>query len=367
MINRLQKNIRHITNLFVLCLLSFILVCSCKIETSSPTVITGIKITSLPEKTVYYVGERIDYTGLNVTATYSDGSEKEIMDYTISLEAGTTLTKEGKHAVEIKYNGFSQTFSIEVLPVITGIKILSLPKKTIYYVNEKIDFDGLKVSAIYSDGKENEIVDYKLSLTTGTVLTKEKTYSIEVQYEGFSQTFYIEVLPVITEIKISSLPEKTVYYVSESIDYTGLQVISVYSDGHEEEITDYTLSLEEGTVLAKEQTLTVNIQFNGFSTAFDIEIRPNQVSVVQVTLPEHFDVENLLSYNEANKTFIAKTGFASYTWWLDSEKLSNQTSSYTLNIANLSSGYHSLMIVVKSSDYERYSATATINIMREER
>ncbi|MCR5764995.1 MAG: bacterial Ig-like domain-containing protein [Treponema sp.] len=288
MINRLQKNIRHITNLFVLCLLSFILVCSCKIETSSPPVITGIKITSLPEKTVYYVGERIDYTGLKVTATYSDGSEKEIMDYTISLEAGTTLTKEGKHTVEIKYNGFSQTFSIEVLPVIT-------------------------------------------------------------------------------EIKISSLPEKTVYYVSESIDYTGLQVISVYSDGHEEEITDYTLSLEEGTVLAKEQTLTVNIQFNGFSTAFDIEIRPNQVSVVQVTLPEHSDVEGLLSYDETKKTFTAKNGFASYTWWLDSEKLSNQTSSYTLNIANLSSGYHSLMIVVKTSDYERYSATATINIMREER
>lgn len=288
MINRLQKNIRHITNLFVLCLLSFILVCSCKIETSSPPVITGIKITSLPEKKVYYVGERIDYTGLNVTATYSDGSEKEIMDYTISLEAGTTLTKE-------------------------------------------------------------------------------KTYSIEVQYEGFSQTFSIEVLPVITEIKISSLPEKTVYYVSESIDYTGLQVISVYSDGHEEEITDYTLSLEEGTVLAKEQTLTVNIQFNGFSTSFDIEICPNQVSVIQVTLPEHSDVEGLLSYDETKKTFTAKNGFTSYTWWLDSEKLSNQTSSYTLNIANLSSGYHSLMIVVKTSDDERYSAAATINIMREER
>ena len=174
-------------------------------------------------------------------------------------------------------------------------------------------------------------------------------------------------LPSITGIKISSLPEKTVYYVSESVDYTGLKVIAAYSDEHEEEITDYTISLEDGTVLTREQTYTVEILYNNFSTAFDIEILPNQVSVIQVTLPEHFDVENLLSYNEANKTFIAKTGFASYTWWLDSEKLPNQTASYTLNTSNLSSGYHSLMIIVKTSDDERYSATATINIMREER
>ncbi len=125
--------------------------------------------------------------------------------------------------------------------------------------------------------------------------------------------------------------------------------------------------MEDGTVLTKEQTYTVEILYNNFSTTFDIEIMPNQVSVIQVTLPEHFDVENLLSYNEANKTFIAKTGFASYTWWLDSEKLPNQTASYTLNTSNLSSGYHSLMIIVKTSDDERYSATATINILREER
>jgi hypothetical protein len=139
-------------------------VCSCKIETSSPPVITGIKITSLPEKTVYYVGERIDYTGLNVTATYSDGSEKEITDYTLSLEKGTLLTKSQTCIIEVSYNGFSQTFSIEVLPVITEIKISSLPEKTVYYVSESIDYTGLQVISVYSDGHEEEIHLVPISL-----------------------------------------------------------------------------------------------------------------------------------------------------------------------------------------------------------
>lgn len=252
-------------------------------------------------------------------------------------------------------------------PYVTDIKISSLPTKTVYHIGESVDYTGLKVSAIYSDGSEKEIIDYTLSLENGSLLSKEQTCTIVVQYKDFTQTFSIEVLPVMTGIKITSLPEKTVYHVSESVDYTGLKISATYSDSHEEEVTDYTLSLNNGSILTKAQTNTVLIQYKDFSTTFDIEILPNQVSVIHVTLPEHFDVENLLIYEENKQTFITKTGFTEYTWWLDSEKLSNKTAIYSLNTSSLSSGYHFLMILVKTSDGERFSATATINILREER
>ena len=260
-----------------------------------------------------------------------------------------------------------ETISPDNPPYVKEIKISSLPTKTVYYIGDAVDYTGLKVSATYSDGSEKEITNYTLSLENGTILSKEQTYTIVVQYKDFSQTFSIEVLPVMTGIKITSLPEKTVYHVSESVDYTGLKIAATYSDTHEEEITDYTLSLNNGSNLTRAQTYTVIIQYNGFSTSFDIEILPNKVSVIQVTLPEHFDVENLLSYEEDNHKFIAKAGFTEYIWWLDSEKLSNKTAIYSLNTSNLSSGYHFLMILVKTSDGERFSATATINILREER
>ena len=47
-------------------------------------IVTGIKITSLPEKTEYITGERISHSGLMVAAVYSDGSIKSISGYEIS-------------------------------------------------------------------------------------------------------------------------------------------------------------------------------------------------------------------------------------------------------------------------------------------
>ena len=330
-------------------------------------VMTGIKIASLPAKTVYYDGESFNYDGLKISLTYSDKTEKEITDYTVSLPNGTILSSKQNYTIEVLYKNFSKAFNIEVLPVMTGIKVLSLPLKTTYYVGECINYDGLKILATYSDGSEKQLTNYTLSFANGTTLSKEQTYTIEVQYNEFSQNFNIEVLPVMTGIKITSLPEKTVYHVSESVDYTGLKIAATYSDSHEEEITGYTLSLNNGSILTRAQTYTVKIQYNGFSASFNIEILPNLVNVIQVTLPEHFDVENLLSYEEDNHNFIAKAGFTEYIWWLDSEKLSNKTAIYSLNTSSLFSGYHSLMILVKTADGERFSATATINILREER
>ncbi|MBP5601706.1 MAG: bacterial Ig-like domain-containing protein [Treponema sp.] len=255
--------------------------------------------------------------------------------------------------------------SPEKKTVIIGIKIASLPEKTVYHVGESVDYTGLKVIALYSDEHEKEITDYVITLEEGTVFENIQEYTIEVQYKKFSQTFSISILPVITGIKIAFLPEKTVYHVGESVNYRGLKVSTLYSDEHEEEIEDYTISLEDGTILENAKTYIIEVLYKDFSTTFEIEVLPNQVSVIQVTLPEHFDIENLLLYEDTNKTFTAKTGFESYTWWLDSEKLLNQTATYTLNTSNLSFGYHSIMIVVKNSAGEQYSATAVINILRE--
>ena len=39
---------------------------------------TGIEITSPPTKTTYNAGEKIDLTGIVVTATFSDGSTQDV-------------------------------------------------------------------------------------------------------------------------------------------------------------------------------------------------------------------------------------------------------------------------------------------------
>ena len=96
LLNRKIKCSKFLRLVLLLCFLFTLMISSCKetISPDNPPYVTDIKISSLPTKTVYYISDAVDYTGLKVSAAYSDGSEKEITDYTLSLENGSILSKE---------------------------------------------------------------------------------------------------------------------------------------------------------------------------------------------------------------------------------------------------------------------------------
>ncbi|MSS10931.1 hypothetical protein FYJ38_20125 [Clostridium sp. WB02_MRS01] len=73
-----------------------------------------IEITSLPDKTNYYVGELADFTGMVVTAYFVDGSS-EVLDrqqYTIS---GFDSKKVGRITLSVAYKKNEAEFSVEVI------------------------------------------------------------------------------------------------------------------------------------------------------------------------------------------------------------------------------------------------------------
>ena len=53
----------------------------------------------------------------------------------------------------------------------------------------------------------------------------------------------------IEQIKITQEPYKTKYFRGEKLDLSGLTIVAVYKDGHEETITDYTVFPSEGETL----------------------------------------------------------------------------------------------------------------------
>jgi hypothetical protein len=76
------------------------------------TTITRIKITTLPTKTVYTLGETIDTSGLVVTATYDDGTTGTITSYT--LDRTTANTTGTRVRVNVTADGNSASFYIQV-------------------------------------------------------------------------------------------------------------------------------------------------------------------------------------------------------------------------------------------------------------
>ena len=88
-----------------------------------------ISVTKMPTKTEYYVGDTLDTTGLEITAKYTDNTEKVITsDLTIT---GFDSSVAGKNTITVAYDGKTATFNVEVV------------KPRITIANNSLSFDSI--------------------------------------------------------------------------------------------------------------------------------------------------------------------------------------------------------------------------------
>ncbi len=95
---------------------------------------------------------------------------------------------------------------------LTGIEVAEGPDKDVYYIGEDFTADGLKINAVFNDGSKQELAQDAYALS-GFDSETEGGKTVTVSYRGFTDDFTVQVQkkPVITEIKITQQPYKTVY------------------------------------------------------------------------------------------------------------------------------------------------------------
>lgn len=107
----------------------------------------SIEITKAPTKTTYKVGEKFDKTGMTVIAKYSDGTSKEITNYTV--ENGDKLEK-GQASVKISYKEGTITKTAEQ-KITVNEEAVSTPKDDDTGTEEEMpDTGGTSVVGIIS-------------------------------------------------------------------------------------------------------------------------------------------------------------------------------------------------------------------------
>ena len=87
--------------------------------------------------------------------------------------------------------------------------------------------------------------------------------------------------------------------------------------------------------------------------------------VIEVSAPQYTDGNLELSYKGDSDayTFTATEGFESYTWFIDDVLVSAATeSTYWIEAADVSTGNHSIMVVVTDSEGSRYSASVAFKV-----
>lgn len=271
--------------------------------------LTGITVTGQPSKTEYEVGDKFDPSGIEVTATYSDGDTKvlgaDAEGLTFSPEE---FTEAGPQTVTVLYTvgNVTQTASVNVTvsekaeapAVLTGIEITTQPSKTEYEVGDAFDPEGMVVTASYDKEDPKEVALNKLTFTP-EVFSEAGDQTVTVSYTENGVTKEAELQVTVTEktvepevtldsIKVTP-PQTLEYKVGQDLDLTGMTVTAVYSDGSEKDVTaDAVLS---GFNKDEEGVQTIQVSY----TESDVTVTATfkvTVASAETEEPENPDAEN---------------------------------------------------------------------------
>ena len=164
--------------------------------------LVSIAVSVPPTKVIYKAGEYFDPSGMVVTATFDNGTTKNVSGYTYSP---TRTLQQDDSVITISYTkkGITKTTTQNITVVyLTSIAITNPPTYTSYYDDEIFNTAGMEVTAYYSDSTSAVITTYSVSpsgaLPYGTTsvtisyseggITKTTTQNVSVSIRTYDYT-----------------------------------------------------------------------------------------------------------------------------------------------------------------------------------
>ena len=236
--------------------------------------IQSISIESLPVKTDYLVGDELDVAGLRILVRY-EGGRNEIIDEGFTISPAV-FTSAGTHSVTVGYEGFRCGFNVMVKTreeSVTGIGVLTLPRKTEYAPGEDLQTAGLSIRCYTEDGGHFD-VSSGLDCSP-TWFDKEGEQTVTVTYAEKTCTFTVRVKEdkVVTGISVLTMPSTRSYTVGDRLDITGL-TIQVNSNKGSEILTEGFTVMPK--VLATPGTQEISVLYGQFRTRFNVTVKARE-------------------------------------------------------------------------------------------
>ena len=269
---------KKIIGLIVL-LLSLVALVGC-INEDDPTIPTEktlvtISVKATPTQVIYELGSTaLNLAGIQVEAVYSDGSTAILAsaDYTVS---GFNGSASGAQTITVTASGKTATFSVVVSDpdapaTLVALSVTSTPFKTMYAIGSTLSLDGLKVTALYSDGSTRLLESNEITVTgfSSTVAGKKV---VNVAFGGKNATFDATITPDITE-------NSTVINLNTAINYQGRGITfqeanpyvslngKTYTSGMIMPVWEEIGERLNVNFVDVKQTATTNDQFQAFAT-----------------------------------------------------------------------------------------------------
>ncbi|WP_205439657.1 bacterial Ig-like domain-containing protein [Peribacillus alkalitolerans] len=313
-------------------------------------------------KTKYFLGEGLDLTGLKVTGVYPDGSQ-ELLTEDEYIVTGFKSSQEGTNTISINYNGLTQLINLTIKSVsVTNLEIKYYPAKTDYYVGDHFDPEGIVIVGEFENGLKEELTSDKYELTISgesiTTLDAPGTVPITVTStktpETFT-TFHVEVKDEeVTDLKITQLPQKTLYFINDELDIDGMVVYATYSDGNEVRLLrdEYSVTELDSTLPGKKDIL---ITYKGQTDVLEVTVKEKELSGISIT---HYPKT---TYQIGDKIDMANLEISKVYDNQDKEKLTDdQYSLDTTNFNHTVPGIYDVKVVPIDSRIEPITLKVTV-------
>lgn len=167
--------------------------------------LVSIAVTTPPTKTTYHVNEAFDKTGMQITATFSDGF---IKDVTNECDISPTqFTSYGQQQVTITYEDQTTTTTVTVFGL-QSITVTKGPTTTEYTTGETFDTAGIVLTATYTDGSNTkDVTGIKTNITASSeaFTTPGESIPVTITYTNdYGQTASTTVSVKVTPVGIES-------------------------------------------------------------------------------------------------------------------------------------------------------------------
>ena len=172
--------------------------------------LSSVAVSGTPTKTTYEAGDAFDPAGLEVTGTYSDGSDAPITEgitWNVTPETLTagltsvdvTATVDGVTSEKHTVTGLTVTAA----RTLTSVTLEGNPAKTTYYVGETFDPTGIRVMANYNTGVPEDVTaeatfnyDHSTLTTNTTSMTVTATFGGKTSAEqNYAITVQKSIVP----------------------------------------------------------------------------------------------------------------------------------------------------------------------------
>lgn len=239
-----------------------------------------LELLSEPKTKSFFVGDRIDTTGLTLRVTYNDGKTEET---TTGFSTECDLSSAGTKTVTVTYGGESVEYQVAVTEAkLSAIAVSTLPNKMTYYVGEILDLTGLSLELIYENGASSYInKGYGYQLETfqfsPTTVADKNVNSVIVTYEGKQTSFEISVKEsYIVELDVLLGGNKT-YYIGDQFDASTLSITAISNVG-----TTKSVSYKDCTIdydFSQAGSNSVAVTYGGVTQRVSVTVKSPSIKV----------------------------------------------------------------------------------------